>query len=73
MRLSEPYPLRRRVRSVYGEGAWPRVGAVVREFEERGLLVVAPGGAGVHLSDPEGFLFENDVLSSILAALPDGG
>ena len=79
MRLSDFYPIHQRVRSVFGEDAWPEVSAVIQEFESRGLVEVSLGrgeadagrGECIRLTDPEGFLFENDVLSSILAALPE--
>lgn len=74
MRLRcEPFRIEEAVTRVYGVHVWKALESVVTDFERRGLVEIfhRNGSTAVRLTDPDGFLLSNEVLSSILSALPD--
>lgn len=65
-----------------GAAAAKVIQAAVRQHAAKGIVVLEEGGDGegsggqglgrVRLSDPEGFLMSNDIISDVFAALDDG-
>ena len=77
-RLREPYHIEDAIKRVYGRDVWHQLGPMLSEFEARGLVECTPHEnehgsttTAIRLTDPEGFLLSNEVLSSILTVLPD--
>ena len=70
MRLREGYDIRSRILDTYGKKTWDIIESDLLKFQSQKLIEVCKAGR-VQLSVPEGFMLSNEVLSTILAALPD--
>lgn len=53
----------------YGESYVESIMKGVKFFEETGLVTLSPGR--IKLTDPDGFLFSNNIISNIFAELDD--
>ena len=59
--------LRSEILALTGGPAWERVEAVLARYEKSGAIAVV--GDRVRLTDPEGFLLSNSVLSDLFNAI----
>lgn len=68
LRLSDGLHLQE-LSDTFGAAAASAVAASLQQHVRKGLVTPLDGGLRLRLSDPEGFLVSNDIISDVFAAL----